>query len=202
MCSQYQADRLIAGFSTLRRDFATPDKSLGKMFAGHLTRLRRGYNAIRRGFDYDYDCEGAPRISQWLTRSWAEMTLAALAIGFFTAYRKDPYAKKDEVQNLLIGQVKWLNKRERLIPLSPHKLPMVPGYHTIDSHGAPSVFDWLFTGGVAIADWAKVITEISDLCVDDTSDPLQRFEQIKKLRKMAADLSRVMLDDFVNLSTS
>ena len=132
MVGQYHAERLLLGFTRLAHDFRllyNEDREsfrsrLASELAPQLTRLRKGYNALRNALDYQLPQRGALP-PPWLLRVWGEMTLAAYGIGYLLLRLTERhgsggpgmYQHNDTLY--LWDHLKWLNEREGLI--SPHR---------------------------------------------------------------------------------
>ena len=102
MTAQYHAERLML-------TIAEPHQRLRNKVPENLTRLRRAYNALRTALDYTLPRDSQTPVSRWLTRAWAEMTLAGATIGV-----KSAHGLRIKLDVYLFAQLRWLNEREGL----------------------------------------------------------------------------------------
>jgi hypothetical protein len=117
MTAQYHAERLTLDLAKLK-------KIDSSKLPGQLTRLRRGYNAIRTGLDYTLPNSDKHIRSHWLARAWVEMTLAAYVLGIEHLKAQAQRSKEEgdrtvldlsQVSKYVESQIKWLNLREGLM---------------------------------------------------------------------------------------
>ncbi len=129
LAAQYHADRLTTATTHLLRDWPrspeAPDRYLsGVVKPGEaVSRLRRGYAAVRSGLDFRDPSPGGEANWPWLRRVWREMTLAGYVIGRMMLrhlVRINPnefgeYASPDAQHKYICHMLEWLNRSARLL---------------------------------------------------------------------------------------